>query len=86
MRSFTVISNCTVYDVCLNTYGTLNLLVKLMDDNNFPGVDYYPENGDIFVFDETLINNEQIYEQASLAGVKYATAQKLLIGGDLTPI
>ena len=34
MSEFIAISNSTIYDVCLNTYGTLNLLGKLMDDNN----------------------------------------------------
>lgn len=73
MRTFTSISNCTIYDVCLNTYGTLDLLVKLMNDNNFPGVNFYPENGTVFIFDETLISNELIYQQAVLNNIKYAT-------------
>lgn len=73
MRTFTAISNCTIYDVCLNTYGTLDLLVKLMVDNNFPGVNAYPANGTVFIFDDTLINNELIYKQASLNNIKYAT-------------
>lgn len=74
MKTFIAISNCTIYDVCLNTYGTLDLLTKLMVDNNFPGVNFYPENGQIFVFDETLISNELIYNQAVLNNVKYATS------------
>lgn len=56
MKVFIAISNSTIYDVCLNTYGTLNLLAKLMDDNNFNGVASYPENGQEFVYDETLVN------------------------------
>jgi hypothetical protein len=74
MTNFISINNCTIYDVCLNTYGTLDLLTKLMNDNNFPGVNYYPENGRIFTFDETLIKNENIYNQAALNNIKYATA------------
>ena len=73
MRNFTAINNCTIYDVCLNTYGTLDLLTKLMVDNNFLGVNIYPENGTIFVYDETLISNENIYNQAVLNNIKYAT-------------
>jgi hypothetical protein len=56
MKQFTAISNSTIYDVCLNTYGTLNLLVKLMDDNSFPGVDTYPQHGQVFVYDDSLVN------------------------------
>lgn len=57
MTAFYAIENSSVYDVCLNTYGTLNLLVKLMVDNNHPGVDKYPENQQLFMYDETLVNN-----------------------------
>jgi hypothetical protein len=60
MTTFTAVSNSTIYDVCLNTYGTLDLLVKLMTDNNFLGVNIYPVNGQLFVYDETLIANQAI--------------------------
>lgn len=56
MRTFTAISNSTIYDVCLNTYGTLNQLAKLMEDNGFESVDNYPTAGQIFLYDENLIN------------------------------
>jgi hypothetical protein len=80
MAKFTAISNSTIYDVCLNTYGTLNLLGKLMDDNNYPGVDTYPVNGQEFVYDETLVNvqtNQNLNMNYSVAAgdiqLKYAT-------------
>ena len=55
MTNFTAISNCTIYDVCLNTYGSLDFLSKLIEDNNFGSINNYPENGQQFIFDETLI-------------------------------
>jgi hypothetical protein len=60
MTTFTAISNSTIYDVCLNTYGTLNLLGKLMKDNNFDGVNAYPVNGQEFIYDETLVNIQSL--------------------------
>ena len=57
IREFTAISNSTIYDVCLNTYGTLDLLVKLMYDNDFDGVDTLPTNGQVFSYDDTLVQN-----------------------------
>ena len=69
MQVFTAISNSTIYDICLNTYGTLDLLVKLMTDNNFPGVNQYPVNGQQFIFDETLIANQAVQS----INIKYAT-------------
>lgn len=80
MTQFTAVSNSTIYDVCLNTYGTLNLLVKLMDDNDFEGVNTYPSNGQIFLFDENLVNvqsNQNLNQNYTIAAgeaqLKYAT-------------
>lgn len=58
MQLFNAVSNSTIYDVCLNTYGTLDLLVKLMTDNNYSSVNDYPVNGQVFSFDETLVANQ----------------------------
>lgn len=60
MQQFSAVSNSTIYDVCLNTYGSLDFLVKLMMDNNFTGVNDFPANGQIFNFDETLIANQDV--------------------------
>jgi hypothetical protein len=58
MTTFVAISNSTIYDVCLNTYGTLDKLVKLMTDNNHDGVNTNPVNGQEFIYDETQsVNN-----------------------------
>jgi hypothetical protein len=80
MTQFIAISNSTIFDVCLNTYGTLNLLAKLMDDNNHPGIDTYPKNGQIFLYDENLVNvqsnqnlNQNYTVAAGSAQLKYAT-------------
>ena len=48
----------SIYDVCLNTYGSLNLLIKLMTDNNYPSLDNYPPSRSLFVYDDTLTVNQ----------------------------
>ena len=53
--TFTAAANSTIYDVCLNTYGSLNYLGKLMDDNDHPGVDVYPTSGQVFEYDANLV-------------------------------
>jgi hypothetical protein len=80
MKEFIAISNSTIYDVCLNTYGTLNLLGKLMSDNDFPGVDAYPINGQVFLYDDNLVNvqsnqnlNQNYTVVAGAVQTKYAT-------------
>lgn len=80
MRHFTAIEGSSIYDVCLNTYGSLNRLVKLMDDNSFDGVDTAVKAGQIFEYDETLVDlqvNQNLSQSFNvLAGdsqLKYAS-------------
>ena len=69
MQVFNAISNSTIYDVCLNTYGSLDFLAKLMVDNNFVTVNNYPFNGQAFTFDETLVVDKSGKDLI----IKYAT-------------
>ena len=81
MKEFIAISNSTIYDVCLNTYGTLDYLVKLMVDNNITDINTNPINGQIFLYDDTLINkisnvnnNTNLIINSNLAQLKYTTS------------
>ena len=78
IKEFTAVSNSTIYDVCLNTYGSLNYLGKLMDDNDHPGADVYPTSGQVFEYDANLVQHPASGSfNGSVAGsaalVKYAT-------------
>lgn len=80
IREFKAISNSTIFDVCLNTYGTIDLLGKLMTDNNHDGVDVYPEQGQIYLYDDALVKNisvSSLYQSQQISGIftgkKYAT-------------
>jgi hypothetical protein len=54
-------SNQNILDICLNTYGSLNLLGKFMQENNLRNPIYNPPNNIIFVYDNTLITNRIVY-------------------------
>ena len=80
MKEFIAVDKSTVYDVCLNTYGTLNLLAKLMNDSNHLGIDVHPLAGQIFLYDENLVNvqaNQNLAKNYSItagdAQIKFAT-------------
>lgn len=80
MTNFTAIGGSTIFDVCLNTYGDLNNLAKLMRDSNHAGVVTYPTAGQVFVFDETKVNaltGQNLKQTYSYIGgtsqLKYAT-------------
>ena len=81
MKEFISISNSTIYDVCLNTYGALDYLIKLMVDNNISDINTNPINGQIFLYDDTLVNkisnvnnNTNLIINSNLAQLKYTTA------------
>jgi hypothetical protein len=56
------------------TYGTLDLLYKLINDNAFGSVDDYPIQGQVFVWDDTLVFNDIISITNTLNKINYATA------------
>lgn len=74
LLKYNSLSGQSIYDVCLMTYGTIDLLFKLMSDNNVPNVDDYPEVGTEFIFDDTLIFDEKVRVSNSINNVDYATA------------
>lgn len=69
IKPFYAADNSTIYDVCLNTYGTVNLLVKLMQDNGFPNVNTYPVAEQVFLYDDELVENQALMQ----TDIKYAT-------------
>ena len=78
--TFEAISNSTILDVCLNTYGSLNRLAILMDENEWDGISTYPVQGDVFTFDETKVNlpgyqnlNNNFNVVAGATQIKFAT-------------
>lgn len=71
IREFVACEMSTIWDVCLNTYGTLNYIVKLMVDNNFAGVNSYPVAGQVFLYDDSLVYG---LAQQKSNDVKYATS------------
>lgn len=82
IRIYTAQSNQNIYDVCLMTYGTLDnfantsysALFKLMQDNDFPGVNVYPAQGQQFQWDDTLAIDQNVNVINATAPVVYATA------------
>lgn len=72
IKEFRAVDMSTIYDVCLNTYGNLDFLVKLMTDNDFEGVNSYPVAGQIFLYDDTLVYGLAVQKNNT---IKYATGQ-----------
>ena len=63
----------SIYDVCMQTYGTLDLLIKLCINNNIDGVEAGFPIGKIFTFDETLIFSQKIFNDNFNQKIFYST-------------
>jgi len=59
MTSIYSINNQSVLDLCLQTYGTPDLLVKFCEDNGITDLNYCPSSPTLFVYDETLVTDQK---------------------------
>lgn len=75
LKSYNAITGQSIYDVCLNTYGTLDLLVKLLvDSGGGNGVDDIPASRQAYIYDDALVVDQSINQAYTLSGIIYATA------------
>ncbi len=74
MTTFTAIFGQSIFDVCLNTYGSFDYLLKLITDNNIPNINYTPYSGQQFTWDETLTADQAVNQTSQNAKIIYATA------------
>jgi hypothetical protein len=63
-----------MFDVCLNTYGTLDRIIKqLVDSGGTQGVNAVPASGQQFVYDDDLVDDQAVNQAYLLTGIRYAT-------------
>lgn len=53
----------SIYDICNQCYGTLNLLYKLIQDNNISNTNTDDFTGKKFIFDTSLIRQRSVIER-----------------------
>lgn len=70
MSNYTAKKGQSIYDVCLQTYGTLSLLsnkesalFKLINDNNISNINTGDLSGKVFIFDENLIFDFSLFSR-----------------------
>lgn len=69
MRTFKAIAGQSIYDVCLQTYGSLDYLYKLLQDNGINGLNEDVSSGQPFIWDDSLVVDQ-------LANAAYAESKK----------
>lgn len=61
-------------DVCLNSYGTLDYMYKLLQDSDVSDINQVPATGDVFYYDVELAVNSNTSRTKVMTPVRYATS------------
>jgi len=69
--------NQSIYDVCLQTYGTLDYLLKLVTDNNINNLNTQILTKTSFIFDERLVIDRLLKDNNNRQNVTYNTATQV---------
>ena len=74
MLVYKAVTGQSVFDLCLNTYGSFDLLFKFLNDNNITDVNYVPYSGQNFIWDETLTADQAVNITSTTNNIIYATS------------
>jgi hypothetical protein len=72
MSQYNAVDGQSIFDVCLQTYGSMDFLYKLVGDNAFPDINTNPFSNQAFSFDPDLLV-DQVLGGAAVKGNKLAT-------------
>lgn len=79
MNAFKVQNNSSLLDVCLQVYGSLDYLSKLITDNNLSGFSDTTILGKTLIYDTTLTQQSALFNKNLNSNTIYATVAP--IGG-----
>jgi len=68
--------DATLFDICINTYGSLDLLYKLINDNNITNINALATGFDRYIFDYSLVVNYDRYQKIQNETFRFVTGQK----------
>lgn len=74
MLSFNSINGQSLYDICLNTYGSLDFMSKLLKDNGIENIEIPVPTSKEWNWDETLTMDQAVNQKATNASIYYATS------------
>lgn len=66
---------CTLFDVVLELYLSLNMLPKLITDNNITDLNAITTSGQIFKYDTDFVSNEVMAEEILRKNYKFCTGE-----------
>jgi hypothetical protein len=74
----------SLFDVCLNTYGSLDFIYTLMVDNSISDISYQPTTGQVFEYDISQVVSPVISRTISTSEVRYSTYANVTIDAPFT--
>lgn len=72
-KSYSALDGQSIFDVCLQVYGSLDFLFKLIQDSGIDSVNSVISSQQQFIYDDTLVFNQGVSNQFLLSGIFYAT-------------
>jgi len=74
IKTYIARSGQSLYDVCLQTYGSIDFIYKLITDNQIDNLNTYNLGRKQFIFDASLIADVSINQKNEDGNIFYATA------------
>ena len=74
MSTFSGINGQSLFDVCLNTYGSLDYMYKLIQDSGVENINQQVKTQDQFTWNSALVVDQAVNKVTTLSGVIFATA------------
>jgi hypothetical protein len=68
----------SIFDVCLQTYGSLDYLYKLIRENDIDNINQTDLKGRAFTFDSSLIEDISLFNQNEDENIRYVTSESVI--------
>lgn len=81
MTTYKAIVGQSIYDVCLQTYGSLDYLYKLLQDNGIESIDEPVMGGQVFQWDDSLVLDQGV--NIAFAGTRFRYATDMSQNGSV---
>lgn len=78
IQTYQAIHGQSLYDICLQTYGDLGLLTKLLSDNGIDSLNVIPYSRQPFLWDDSLVADQGLNTGFSQSGTVFATEAGLI--------
>lgn len=73
MSQYKCVEGQSLEDICLQTYGSLDFILKLIQDNGFDNINSQPYSGQLIIWDELLNTDQQVFQNNQSGSITYAT-------------